>query len=100
MLHQDDGQAEIGDAADETAQRILVGAHQPGRGLVEQQHLWAHGERAGDLDQPAVDMRQVAGQCRERAVIAREREQRLGGGGWIRARGQAFRMRGEGRKLC
>ena len=43
------------------AERGLVGAHQAGRRLVEQQHAGARGERAGDLHQPPVDMRQVAG---------------------------------------
>ena len=60
-------------------ERVLVGAHQAGGGLVEQQHARTHGERARDLDQAAIDMRQVAGRRRQRSVIADEGEQRLGG---------------------
>ena len=61
------------------AERSLVRAHQAGRRLVEQQHLRTRGERARDLDQAAVDMRQVARGRRDGAVIADEGQQRFGG---------------------
>ena len=64
--------------AQQHAQRDLVGAHQSGGRLVEQQHARPHGQRAGDLDQAAVDMRQVAGRRRQRAVVADEGKQPLG----------------------
>ncbi len=65
------------DAAQQPAQGDLVGAHQPGGRLIEQQHARTHRERARDLDQAAVDMRQVAGRRRQRALIADKGEQRL-----------------------
>ena len=49
----------VGDAPDQLAQRDLVGAHQAGRRLVEQQHARARRQRARDLDQPPIDMRQA-----------------------------------------
>ena len=79
MLDQDDGDAEIGDAPDQLAERGLVGAHEPRCGLIQQQDLRTDRKRPRDLDQPAVDMRQVSGQRRQRPVIADEGEQSFGG---------------------
>ena len=59
VLDQDDGDAEIGDAPDEPAEGVLVGTHQAGGGLVEQQHAWTHRQRARDLDQAAIDVREI-----------------------------------------
>ena len=42
-------------------QPLLVLARQAGGGLVEQQHLGVGGQRARDLDQAPVDVRQVGG---------------------------------------
>ena len=70
--------------ANQPAQRILVAAHQARGRLIEQQHAWTHGERACDLDQAAVDMRQVAGRRGERTVIAHERQQRFRGAAIVR----------------
>ena len=92
VLDQNDRDAEIGDAADQLAQRHLVGAHQAGGGLVEQQHARARRERARDLDQPPVDMRQAVRRRRQRAVIADERQQRFGDGAIRGARGAPERI--------
>ena len=55
-------------------ERGLVGAHQAGGRLVEQQHLRPRRQRAGDLDQAPVDMRQIAGAaCRARRDSRRRR---------------------------
>ena len=79
VLDQDHGDADIGDLAQQRAETVLVGPHQAGGGLIEQQHVGARGERTRDLDQPAVDMRKIARDGRERSGISDEGKQRFGG---------------------
>ena len=56
VLDQDHGEAGIGELAQNGAERGLVGAHQAGGRLVEQQHGGGCCQRAGDLDQATIDM--------------------------------------------
>ena len=78
VLDQHDRDAESGEPAQQRAQARLVIGAEPCGGLVEQQDLWAGRERAGDLDQALVDVRQVVGRAFERIGIADEVEQALG----------------------
>ena len=69
--------AEVGDLAQQLAEIVLIGPHQARGGLVEQQHIGTGRERASDLDESPVDMRQVGRRRRERSGIANESKQRL-----------------------
>ena len=75
MLDQNHRNAEIGNTPQKPAQFELVGPHQSGRRFVQQQDLRAHRQRAGDFDEAAVDMRQVAGGDIQAAAVIDELEQ-------------------------
>ena len=68
----------LGDPLQQARKPRLVGLREAGRGLVEQQHLGVERERARDLDQAPVDMREIGGAGVAPAGIAAEVEQ-LGG---------------------
>ncbi len=78
VLDQNHSDAEIGDSPKQHAQCVLVGTHQPGGGFIEQQHARTHRQCAGDLDQAAVDVRQIAGRRRQCAVVTDECQQSFG----------------------
>ena len=78
VLDQDDGEAGVGEPAQDRAQRGLVGAHQAGGGLVEQQHGGCGCERAGDLHQAPVDVSKLARGHVQRSGVADEGEEPLG----------------------
>ena len=78
VLDQNHRDAELGDAAKKLAERVLVRAHQASGGLIEQQHARPHGQRAGDLDEAAIDMRQVCGRRRQRTVVTDKGKQPFG----------------------
>ena len=59
------------------SRRSIAGV-EPRRRLVERQNAGRNRERAGDLDQALVDMRQRAGDAVERTAITDECEQALG----------------------
>ena len=58
MLDQDHDDADAGDRGQELAHALGIGIVEPGRGFVEQQHARTDGERARDLDEALVDVRE------------------------------------------
>jgi hypothetical protein len=78
VLDEHDRDAGIGDAAQQLGEPLLVGAREPRRGLIEQQHARRSRERARNLDVAPIDMRQTGCASVHVRAIADEREQRLG----------------------
>ena len=80
VLDQDDRDAEIGDPAEQPAECVLVGAHQTGGRLVEQQHAAAAiaSARAISTSRRSTCGRSPAGVASV-AAIADEGKQRFGG---------------------
>jgi hypothetical protein len=70
VLDEHHRHAALGDAAEECGERALVVAREARRRLVEQQYRRRGRERARDLDQAPVDVRQVGRAAREVAAVA------------------------------
>ena len=73
--HHDAGRRDL---AQQLAEPARIAGVEPRRRLVEHQHAGRDRERAGDLDQALVDMRQRAGEAIERTGVADEGEQAFG----------------------
>ena len=78
VLDQKHGDSGVGDPAQHGGERDLVGAHEAGGGLVEQQHLGPRRQRAGDLDEATVDVREILRRRVDGAMVADEREEARG----------------------
>ena len=98
VLDQDHGHAGGGKLAQQSADRRAVLRVQAGRRLVERKHARADRERAGDFDQPFVDMRQRGRRPFERTGVADKGEQAFGDLGARRHR--VCRRRKTRRQAC
>src|SRR5690349_13291710 len=77
MLDQKQGDAGVGEAAQNAAEQHLVGSHQTGGWLIEQQYVGAGGERARNLDQPTINVREFAGGRAKWSLVADQSQQSL-----------------------